>query len=62
MDGPSGSCLFLELPSGTKVLLTKNYSEILIFAKNMNFTRNSLKKSVFPGNLASTKSLENYEE
>ena len=34
--------------SDTRVLLTKNYSEIILFVKITNFTRNSLKKSLFP--------------
>ena len=34
-----------RLPSDTKLLLTKNYSKTIIFAKITNFTRNSLKKS-----------------
>ena len=53
---------FWNIPSDTKLLLTKNYSEIIIFAKITNFTRNSLKKSFFPGNLKSSKSLKNYEK
>ena len=52
----------VHVPSDTKLFLTKNYSEIIIFAKITNFKRNSLKKSFFPGNLESAKSLENYEK
>ena len=48
----------LVLPSDTKLLLTKNYSKIIIFTKITNFTRNSLKMSFFPGNLKSSKSLK----
>ena len=51
-----------ELPSDTKLLLTKNYSEIIIFGKITNLTRNSLKMSFFPGHFESTKSLKNYEK
>ena len=51
-----------HIPSDTKLLLTKNYSEIIIFGKITNLTRNSLKKSLFPGNLESAKSLKNYEK
>ena len=46
----------------TKLLLTKNYSEIIIFGKITNLTRNSLKMSFFPGHFESTKSLKNYEK
>ena len=52
----------LCLPSDTKLLLTKNYSEIIIFEKITNFTRNFPKKSFFPGDLESAKSLKNYEK
>ena len=41
--------------SDTKLLLTKNYSEIMIFGKITNLTRNSLKMSVFPGQFERTK-------
>ena len=51
-----------ELPSDTKLLLTKNYSEIINFGKITNLTRNSLKMSFFPGHFESTKSLKNYEK
>ena len=51
-----------QLPSDTKLLLTKNYSEIIIFGKITNLTRNSLKMSFFPGHFESTKSLKNYEK
>ena len=54
--------LFLELiTSDTKLLLTKNYFEIIIFGKLTNLTRNSLKMSFFPGHFESSKSLKNYE-
>ena len=39
----------VKVPSDTKVLLTKNYSEILLFQTITNFTRNSVKKPFFPG-------------
>ena len=51
-----------RLPSDTKLLLTKNYSEIVIFGKITNLTRNSLKMSFFPGHFESTNSLKNYEK
>ena len=54
--------LFPTLPSDTKLLLTKNYSEIIIFVKITNFTRNSLKKSLFPGDSESAKCLKNSEK
>ena len=44
---------FPQTPSDTKLLLTKNYSEIIIFGKITNLTRNSLKMSFFPGHLES---------
>ena len=44
-----------ELPSDTKLLLTKNYSEVIIFGKITNLMRNSLKMSFFPGHSESTK-------
>ena len=56
------SCAQVALPSDTKLLLTKNYSEIIIFGKITNLTRNSLKMSFFPGHLESTQSLKNYEK
>ena len=40
-------CQNYPLPSDTKLLLTKNYSEIIIFVKITNFTRNFLKESLF---------------
>ena len=52
----------LRLPSDTKLLLTKNYSEIIIFVKITNFTRYSLKKSLFPGDFESAKCLKSYEK
>ena len=57
------SCLHvLVLPSDTKLLLTKNYSEIIIFGKITNLARNFLKMSLFSGHFESTKSLKNYEK
>ena len=53
---------FSNLPSDTKLLLTKNYSEIIIFVKITNFIRNSSKKSFFPGDFESAKGLKNYEK
>ena len=50
------------LTPDTKLLLTKNYSQIIIFGKITNLTRNSLKMFLFPGNFESTKSLKNYEK
>ena len=50
-----------EVPSDTKLLLTKNYFEIVIF-KITNFTRNSTEKSFFPGDFKAADSLENYEK
>ena len=50
------------LPSNTNLLLTKNYSEILISGKITNLTRNSLKMSFFPGHFESTKPLKNYKK
>ena len=37
------------LPFDTSLLLTKNHSEIIIFAKITNFTRNFVKKSFLLG-------------
>ena len=51
-----------EVPSDTKLLLTKNYSKIIIFVQITNFTRNSQKMSLFPGDLESAKRLKNYEK
>ena len=51
-----------HIPSDTKLLLTKNYSEIIIFGKIANLTRNSLKMSLFPGHFERTKCLKNYEK
>ena len=45
---------FKSIPSDTKLLLTKNYSEIVIFGKIANLTRNSLKLSFLPGHFQST--------
>ena len=53
---------FAILPSDTKSLLMKNHSEIIIFVKITKFTRNSLKKSLFPGNCESVKGLKNYKK
>ena len=50
------------VPSDTKLLLTKNYFEIIISRKITNFTRNFWKKSFFPGDFESANSLENYEK
>ena len=51
-----------ELPSDTKLLLTKNDSEIIKFWKIANLTRNFLKMPAFPGHFESTKWLKNYEK
>ena len=48
MRGGGWSELFHNYPSATKLLVTKNDSETMIFAKVTNFTRNSL-KSFFEG-------------
>ena len=40
-DRNSGGICVASLPSDTKLLLAKNYSEISIFVKITNFTRNS---------------------
>ena len=53
---------FGGVPSDRKVLLPKNYSEIINFVKITNFTRNSLKKSLFPGVFESAKCLKNNEK
>ena len=53
---------FLDIPCDTKLLLTKNYSEIIIFGKITNLTRNSLKMSFFPGHFERTKFLKNSEK
>ena len=50
------------MPSDTKLLLTKNYSEIVIFKKITNFMRNFWKKSFFPGDFKRAISLKNYEK
>ena len=47
-----------KLPSDPKLLLTKNYSKIIIFEKLRNFTRNFQKKSFFPGDFESANSLK----
>ena len=52
----------IRIPSDTKLLLTKNYSEIIIFAKITNLTRNSLKMSFFPGHFKRAECLGNYEK
>ena len=51
-----------DLPSDTKLLLTKNYFEIIIFGKITNLTRNSSKMSFFPGHFESSKALKNYKK
>ena len=51
-----------EVPSDTKLLLTKNYSKIIIFEKPTNLIRNSLKKSLFPGDFEGTRLPQNYEK
>ena len=48
----------MTIPSDTKLLLMKNYSEIIIF-KNYDFICNSLKKSFFPGNFEGANPLKN---
>ena len=50
------------LPSDTKVLLTKNYSKIIISRNLTNLTRNSLKMPFFPGHFESPNCLRNYEK
>ena len=45
-----------------KIITYENYSELIIFGKVTNLTRNSLKMSLFPGHLESAKSLQNYEK
>ena len=52
----------VQLPSDTKFLLTKNYSEIIIFEQFTNLTRNSLKMSFFPGHFESANRLKNNEK
>ena len=47
-----------ELPSDTKLLLTKNYFETIIFEKITNVTHNSSKKSFFPGDSEEAKTLK----
>ena len=54
--------IFRSLPSDTKLLLTKNYSEIIIFGKITNLTRNFSKISFIPGDFESSKPLKNYEK
>ena len=52
-----------DLPSDTKLLLTKNYSDKKIYiGKFTNVMRNSLKKSFFSGDLEGTKVLKNDEK
>ena len=63
MTGVTEKLLMCQmLPSDTKLLLTKNYSKIIIFRKITNLTRNSLKMSFFPGHFERTKCLKNYEK
>ena len=51
-----------QLPSDTKLLLTKNYSKIITF-KKLRISRVILwKKSFFFGDFEGTKSLENHEK
>ena len=50
------------LPSDTKLLLTKNYSEIIIFERITNLTHNCLKISFFPGHFESANYVKNYEK
>ena len=54
---PRNINVFSMIPSGTKLLLTKNYSDIIIYVKITNFTRSSLKKPLFPGDFESGKML-----
>ena len=54
-------CL-VEVYSDTKLLLTKNYSEIIVSQIIMNFIRNSLKKSSFPGDFEGAKTLKDHEK
>ena len=48
-----------RVPPDTKLLLTKNYSEIIIFEKITNFIRNSSKMPSFPGDFEGAKPLKN---
>ena len=50
------------LTSDTKLLLTKNYSEIIIFEKLRISRVIPFRMSFFPGHVESTKSLKNYEK
>ena len=50
------------MPSDTKLLLKKNYFEIIIFENITNFTLNFWKKSFFPGDFEGANSLTNYEK
>ena len=61
-SGEFRSAIVLILPSDTKLLLTKNYFKINIFEKITNFTRNSLEKSLFPGDFESVECLKNYKK
>ena len=51
-----------KIPSDTKVVLTKNYSEIIIFKKITIFIHNSSKKSFFPGGFERVNPLKKYEK
>ena len=51
--------VWCNVPSDTKLLHTKIYSEIIIFRKITNLTRNPLKMSFFPGDFERTKCLKN---
>ena len=54
--------VFLKKTSDPKLLLMKNYSEITILQNFEFFTRTSLKKSFFPGDLEGTKSLKDHKK
>ena len=55
-------CAGKGLPSDTKLLLTKNYFEIIIF-ENLRISRVISGKSLsFPGDFEGANSLENYEK
>ena len=62
---PSRPSVDALLPCGDRVLQIityKNKSEIMTFGRITNLTRNSLKMSVFPGHVESTRYLNNYEK
>ena len=52
----------INIPSDTKLILTKHFSETIIFGKITNLVRNSLKMFFFPGHFESTECLKNYEK